>query len=502
MKIINRKKILIIIYLFLISFIILMFSSKNSFLYPFNDWVDANAFFTVDKSMLHGIVPYKYIFEQKGPLLYLIYGFASLISFKTFFGVFILEVLFWTVALIYFYKILKLFCSTKTSLIIIPIFVTIIVTSKAFTHGGSAEEFCIPFFFITLYYFIKHFKVKDLTKKEMLLNGIIAGLVLLIKYTLLGFWISFTLSIFIDFILKKDYKNSFIYPIILLLGMFIPLILFLLYFGLNGAIYDFFYNYFWINITAYNGEQIGIFAKIYQIVIGCIKAFGSNIIGLIIILLIPIFIWKLDLKKRAKILLMISILISILGVYYGLKFYRYYLLFILFFISIGLIVIFNLVDNYINKINNRLYNVIIISVLLVSIFNSYYNANYKEYLNIDIKDLFQYEFAQIINAEENPTMVNMGHLDCGVYTLSGLIPTTYFFEEQNISYQYFPDNIDAFRNYIKNKTTMFIVYFTQKNEKSLKNKEVELFNNYDLIKVRKQNFEDKHYYGYLFKVKE
>ena len=199
---------------------------------------------------------------------------------------------------------------------------------------------------------------------------------------------------------------------------------------------------------------------------------------------------------------MISILISILGVYYGLKFYRYYLLFILFFISIGLIVIFNLVDNYINKINNRLYNVIIISVLLVSIFNSYYNANYKEYLNIDIKDLFQYEFAQIINAEENPTMVNMGHLDCGVYTLSGLIPTTYFFEEQNISYQYFPDNIDAFRNYIKNKTTMFIVYFTQKNEKSLKNKEVELFNNYDLIKVRKQNFEDKHYYGYLFKVKE
>ena len=108
MKIINRKKILIIIYLFLISFIILMFSSKNSFLYPFNDWVDANAFFTVGKSMFHGIVPYKDIFEQKGPLLYLIYGFASLISFKTFFGVFILEVLFWTVALIYFYKILKL----------------------------------------------------------------------------------------------------------------------------------------------------------------------------------------------------------------------------------------------------------------------------------------------------------------------------------------------------------------------------------------------------------
>ena len=81
------------LYCLLVSFIILMFTSKNSFLYPFNDWVDANAFFTMGKSMFQGVVPYKDLFEQKGLILYFIYGIGSLISFKSFIGVFILEVI-------------------------------------------------------------------------------------------------------------------------------------------------------------------------------------------------------------------------------------------------------------------------------------------------------------------------------------------------------------------------------------------------------------------------
>ena len=48
----------------IVAFSMLLFTSKNSFLYTFNDWCDANAFFTVGKSIIHGLVPYKDIFEQ------------------------------------------------------------------------------------------------------------------------------------------------------------------------------------------------------------------------------------------------------------------------------------------------------------------------------------------------------------------------------------------------------------------------------------------------------
>ena len=204
----NKKKLLIILYCFIVSFLILLFASKNSFLYPFNDWVDVNAFFTVGKSMFKGIVPYKDIFEQKGPFLYLIYGIGSLISYTSFVGVFILEVVFWTIGLYFLYKLLRIFISLKSSLIIIPMFTTLISTTFAFAHGGAAEEFMLPLFMITLYYYFKHFKVRKLNKKEIFINGVVAGLVLLTKYTLLGFWIGFTFSIFMDYLLIKIKKIS------------------------------------------------------------------------------------------------------------------------------------------------------------------------------------------------------------------------------------------------------------------------------------------------------
>ena len=56
--------------LILVSFCSLLFCTKNSWLYSFNDWVDGNAFFTMGKGMVNGLVPYKDLFEQKGPLLY------------------------------------------------------------------------------------------------------------------------------------------------------------------------------------------------------------------------------------------------------------------------------------------------------------------------------------------------------------------------------------------------------------------------------------------------
>ena len=62
------------------SFLVLAVCSKSSFLYPMNDWVDVNCYFTVGRGILHGLVPYRDLYEQKGPLVYYVYALASLIS--------------------------------------------------------------------------------------------------------------------------------------------------------------------------------------------------------------------------------------------------------------------------------------------------------------------------------------------------------------------------------------------------------------------------------------
>ena len=176
------KKYKFFFYSLLVAFAILLFTSKNSPLYPFNDWVDENAFFTVGKGIFKGVVPYRDVFEQKGLLLYFLFGVSSLLSYKTFIGVFIFEILFFTFFLYYGHKTIKLFLDEKYTYIILPILAFFITTCISFVHGGSCEEFCLPFLAYGLYSYFKHFKEKELTKKEYFLNGIMAGLIFMMKY--------------------------------------------------------------------------------------------------------------------------------------------------------------------------------------------------------------------------------------------------------------------------------------------------------------------------------
>ena len=69
-----------------VSAVFVALASKCSFLYPFNDWVDANIFFTMGKGMMNGRVLYRDLYDHKGPLLYFIHGIAYLISNKSFLG--------------------------------------------------------------------------------------------------------------------------------------------------------------------------------------------------------------------------------------------------------------------------------------------------------------------------------------------------------------------------------------------------------------------------------
>ena len=301
-KMFNKKK----YYLFclVLSFLVLLFTTKSSFIYKFNDWVDANAFFTVGKSMVNGKVLYRDIFEQKGPILYFIYSIGYLISNKTFIGIFILEVFSFSIFLYYAHKIFNMFLESKYSLILLPILSFLITTFFSFVHGGSCEEFCLPFYAITLYYYFKHFKEKELSNKEIVLVGLLSGIIMMIKYTLLGLWIGFGLVLFYEQISKKDYKKALSFCLYFLLGMSIPILIVLIYFAVNGAIKDFIDCYFVFNMkiyptsktaedfkTAFKGEETNPIA---------LMRYGN--IQLFLLLLMPIVINVINDIRNKKLL--------------------------------------------------------------------------------------------------------------------------------------------------------------------------------------------------------
>lgn len=493
----EHKKIINFLFCFLLSFGSLVFTSKNSFLYQYNDWMDANAFFTVGKGMMNGIVPYRDLFEQKGLLLYVIYGLGYLISHKTFYGVFLLELLSFTIFLYYCGKIITQLLPKKYCYIILPIFTFLITTAFSFAHGGSAEEFSLPFMAITLYYFIKHYKRREITEKELFFSGLCAGCILMIKYTLLGFWIGFMLCIVFYYVRKKDFKNVIISCISFLLGMVLPFLGGLLYMGIHHGIGDFFHVYFYVNMTAYTKESAEFFTKLCT---GFVSSLLQNgIFVFLLTILLPYFLTKIKMKTDGKIGVVVLFCTTVFFLFYGLIFYRYYIIPVFLFILLSLIGIFSIYNKRVS--NNFLNPVFIMILILIFPVASYFFCNYKNELGREKSEFVQYKYADIINKEKNPTLVNMGSLDIGLYTIADILPKTYFFELQNFSYTKFPDNIDAFQEYCENATTMFILFSTRSNLQKVKEEYPTLFLNYELIEKDTFITENDTYNMFLFKRK-
>lgn len=488
----------LLLFCFVIASIVLFFTSKSSPFYPTNDWVDANAFMTVGKGMMRGIVPYRDIFEQKGPILYLIFGIASLISDTSFIGVFILEIIFMTGTLYYSYLIMKMFLSDKASLLLLPIFLLLITTQASFTHGASCEEFMFLPEVITLYYFIKHFKKRELKYNEYFIVGLLAGIVLLTKYTSLGTWFAFQLLMIISYFKKKEYSKAFKTSLAFLSGMIIPIIAFLIYFAVNKGINDFINVYFIVNMTAYSEKitLIGRFIKLFMSFF--MSLFNNGIIVIALSILYPILIWKLSLKREVKWYLIIIYIFTILGAFYGLKNYVYYVLPVTFFMLFSLISIASFIKWAGIK---KHYCYILSSIVMVAIVFSYLFSNNRYFHSVKKEDLFQYQFADIMKKDDNATMVNMGFLDVGLYLAADIYPNTYYFELQNFDYDNYPNNEDAFKEYIKTKKTKYIVYIKKnKNDEFLE--EEKLKENYDIIvDERAYRFENRTYYAYLWRVK-
>ncbi len=266
------KKFKVHLFALITSFLYMTFCSMTSFLYPIHSRVDQNIFFTVGRGILDGKVPYRDLFEHKGPLIYFMHAFGALIDKGSFIGIFVLEVIFFAVTIFFMFKIARLFTGEKAAYFSALIAGAICCTTYCFKSGNNAEEYCFAFLIVSLYYLLRYFKTADadlkwtslksggaaihthlINYKVVLINGLIAGCVLWIKFTQLGFWIAWMGLVFFVLVLQKDFKRAFLSCFVYLGGMALTAIPWLIYFGLNNAIGIWFETYFYNNIFLYSG---------------------------------------------------------------------------------------------------------------------------------------------------------------------------------------------------------------------------------------------------------
>ena len=249
-----------------IAAVVLLLCSKSSPLFVFNDWMDANAFFTMGKSLFSGEVLYRDVFDHKGPVLHLIYGIGFLLDHTGFTGIFLLEIAALAVVLALGLRTASLLAnrSLHPAWVVVP--AVGIVASRAFSHGGSAEEFMLPLLAAALYGLLKTLcKKHPMSLPSVLLQGFLAGCALWLKYTVLGFYLGWVLVLTVLYLKRRMYRELAQSCGAYLAGMALATLPWVAYFGIHGALDDWFICYFYDNLFLYSGNGGGPLALIQHL---------------------------------------------------------------------------------------------------------------------------------------------------------------------------------------------------------------------------------------------
>lgn len=453
-----RGRLLLLSLLF--STLFLGICSKSSPLYPLNDWVDVHCFFTMGRGILEGIVPYRDLYEQKGPVLYFLFALSALISDRSFWGVFLTEVVTYGLFLYFSGRIAAIYLGEKPVVFFITAIVgAVIPVSKAFAHGGGAEQLCLFMLVYSLFSVLLALHEKrPLTFWEAFLNGVFAAAVLYIKFTMLGFYMGLALFVLIWYPSEKHTGKALLATIgQFLLGVGAVSAVVFGYFAIHGAVADFMTVYFYNNLFLYPVETKGSKLELIENCLRSTLQYNGSYSWLITA---GLFLFLLQLRSHWRDFLMalLTFIGLTVGTYWGGRGYTYYGLILAVYTVFGLIAIVKVCQVAKLTFRTTLPAAVTLSALALTVAllvnycldkssNTYLMAYEKE-------DHPAYRFAQTINTVEDAKILNYGFLDGGFYYAAGVNPSCKFFCTLNINA---PDMWSSQRDAINNGEVDFVI---------------------------------------------
>ena len=262
----GKEKIVLFVFCAFLGAICIAINSMNSFLYEFTENNDVHCFVTTARCMLRGDVLYRDIYEHKGPILYFLYMIGLLIDSDSFIGIAFIETIFYSVYILFMYKICELYVDKRfLCYVITAIAAWISCNDISFDGGGQCEELALPFLCITMYIVLRYFKneyPKKIKAVDTFLIGLCFSIVFLMKYTLVGIYVGLVLLIIVCQIKDKNIKRIWIYMLEFLAGVLAGALPAIVYFGINGGFDSFMEVYFYKLLFNYTGgsyDKVGFF---------------------------------------------------------------------------------------------------------------------------------------------------------------------------------------------------------------------------------------------------
>ncbi len=271
MSVLLKKSIGESFFFLILSVALVTLFSTCSPLYPCNPWMDANVFMTIGKNMLHGMMPYRDLFDLKGLLLFMLHEWAAFFCPHSFHAIYILQILCLWGLMVYSHKSVRLFCKTSITLPFVCLIALFTMTSDFYYYGDSVEEFSLPILAHSMYHFLRFVRDgKTLRARTGIAVGIGVGIIFWMKYSILTFYAGSFLAVL--YIAWRRGKLSAVYRAVSwiacgFLAVSVPVLVYAMW---GGILTDFIDVYFYSNIFKYHGvstrDEMSWYEKTFPLV--------------------------------------------------------------------------------------------------------------------------------------------------------------------------------------------------------------------------------------------
>lgn len=345
---------------------LLIYSSSTSPLSHFYGY-DSSFFILVGNGIKNGLLPYKDFFDMKGPYLFIIEWVGQLLSDgRT--GAFLIQVINMIITLNLVTKIIQLITKNDSFIIsfvkeIITIGCCLFIMTFTFEYGNLTEEFSLPPLLLSLYIALKNININTFDKSYThpvycsLIYGICFGYLVFIRLTNAAFIGSIILTVLINLIINKQYKNILHCACTFICGLLISFVPILLYGVITGTLKDMLYQMFIFGIS-YSTDK-SLTAKLLELVTTQWK--------LILLTATPIIIALIHKQYRNRLVLTFAIssfIVNLMAIALGNNYLHYFTL-IIPNLVFGSYLLLNSVDvKYLNKIKGK--QIICLVIVLIT----------------------------------------------------------------------------------------------------------------------------------------
>lgn len=230
------------------ALLMLLCAGFTSPLYPHYTGVDTSVFLTISRGILSGKIPYRDLFDHKGPVFYWMEALGYFFGGRT--GVFLLQCLLLFCDIVLLRRIASLFHANLLTLLV-PFFSAFFYL---FQHGNLTEEFCMPLVLAGVYYELKYLSSENEVHPAgyAFLYGILLGLLAFIRVNNAVILCALLLCIAVCLLRRKQWLNLLHNLLLGTLGLAAVTVPVCWYFYRHGALYDMLYGTFIYNMVYAN----------------------------------------------------------------------------------------------------------------------------------------------------------------------------------------------------------------------------------------------------------